>query len=112
MSLYICDRCHTIENTALGMFNRTSAHKRWFGDAIEEGEKLCSACTPALFADGSPNRKGGTWHNEFHRELATPEWIEAQSEGFKMTTGASQVLQGHSPKVKTDYPKAKAKDEL
>lgn len=112
MSLYVCDRCHSIENTALGMFNRASAHKRWFGDAIKEGEKLCSACTPSHFVDGSKNSKGGGWHDAFYRELATPEWIAAQSDGFKMTAGAEQVLRGIAPALSLVLPEAEAKDEL
>lgn len=111
MSLYVCDRCHSIENSALGMFNRACAHKRWFGDAIVEGEKLCSACMPSHFADGSVCTKGGGWHGEFDRELATIEWIKAQSDGFRMTAGAESVLNGQSPKIKTNLPNTEAKDE-
>lgn len=112
MSIYVCDRCHTIENSALGMFNRARAHKRWFGDAIQEGEKLCSSCAPSHFVDGSPNRKGGKWHDAFNRELATPDWIHAQGDGFKMTAGGHAVLRGQEPALKLALPLAEAKNEL
>ena len=68
MSLFVCDRCGCVDNTALGRY--------WSKDMDIWGEDnrglaLCSKCAPDVFEDGSPvNRphdivKFGEWHNKF-----------------------------------------------
>lgn len=54
MSLYQCEECGCRENTALGSY--------WMQE-----EKLCSACAPSEFSDGSKNKRGGGWHGRFPR---------------------------------------------
>lgn len=50
MSLYVCDRCGCVENTALSNYWRR----------IGEGKKnrLCSECDPSI----------GAWHGRFPKE--------------------------------------------
>jgi hypothetical protein len=51
MPLFICDKCHCIENTALGRY--------WSKDlpsASEKGKALCSECSK------------GKWHSRFPKE--------------------------------------------
>ena len=54
-----------MENTALG-FYWDLGKKDWFADESKNGKKLCSACCPKVFADGSKTDKG-EWHNKFPR---------------------------------------------
>ena len=63
MSLFQCSECGCVENTALCCYHYIKSGM-W-----EElvGTLPCSACTPATFSDGTPNDKGGRWHNEFER---------------------------------------------
>ena len=44
MSVYICEKCGTIDNTALGGY---------WKNALRKEPKMCSKCN------------NGTWHNEF-----------------------------------------------
>jgi hypothetical protein len=57
MPLYMCTKCGTVENTALGGYWRQEM------EAMEAGKKhepLCSACDPEL----------GEWHGRFKRRSA------------------------------------------
>lgn len=68
MSLFVCECCGTIENTALGFY---WARKRCkFQDESKNGKALCSACIPEFFSDGSRARNHnmvGKWHEKFER---------------------------------------------
>lgn len=58
MPLYMCSKCGSVENTALGGYWRQQM------EAFESKKKhapLCSACDPEL----------GAWHGEFERKSAT-----------------------------------------
>ena len=59
MSLFQCEECGCVENTALCSY--------WSRLLREDSRKLCSACTPDKFSDGTNNRKGGRWHGRFKR---------------------------------------------
>lgn len=48
MSLFVCQQCRSIENTALSNF--------WIRQT-EKAEQLCSACDPEI----------GKWHGRFER---------------------------------------------
>lgn len=67
MSIYQCDECGCAENTALGWYHCRNKSERMLGAEFKNGTKLCSACSPSSFADGSNYSKGGEWHNEFIR---------------------------------------------
>ena len=67
MSLFQCQRCGCVENTALSgqgmswpdLFN-------WDGIEERRSLKLCSACGPTKYKDNAPT-KFGTWHGRFAR---------------------------------------------
>ncbi len=62
MSLYQCEECGCCENTALGWYHYTE-----HDDPKYKGRKLCSACGPSTFSDGSKVDKCGEWHGRFER---------------------------------------------
>ena len=67
MSLYQCEVCGCLENTAPGMQPNTPT--KWFDwTGIEErkGKHLCSVCGPTKYRDGTPT-KYGVWHGMFDR---------------------------------------------
>ncbi len=59
MSLYQCEKCGCIENSALGWY----WSRKYAGP--ENDLKLCSACAPRKFDDGTDTRFDGTWHEQF-----------------------------------------------
>jgi len=67
MSLFQCENCGCCENTALSsqgfswpdIFDWSYAPER-------EGLRLCCACGPAMYEDGTPSGYG-KWHNIFPR---------------------------------------------
>ncbi len=69
MGLFICDICHTIENTGQGSF--WDRNDTLWQDVSLNGKALCSACTPTTYADGTAVRDGGRWHGRFARTIAT-----------------------------------------
>jgi len=72
MGLFVCAKCHCVENTALGHYWSIHYVKLKLPDDMKEFESdkpLCSECMPvdASFSDGSSKGKLGTgkWHNKF-----------------------------------------------
>lgn len=65
MSLFVCDECNSVENTAIGIYWGRKLLK--FADESKNGKGLCSACAPTHFSDGSPTNLG-TWHDYFERK--------------------------------------------
>lgn len=64
MPLFVCTRCKTIDNTALGYYWPTM---------LGGGEKpLCSECAPPDPYMGH----GGRWHGKFLKRTATWELIK------------------------------------
>lgn len=97
MSLYQCEHCGCCENTALGHYwPGLSKHADWFdwtGLEDRRGKKLCSACAPTKFEDGTPTEHG-EWHGQFARVFlpmgmfktnarGNLEHIESGSEDFR-----------------------------
>lgn len=68
MSLFQCENCGCCENTALSS-QGFALHEcfDWTGLEALEGKRLCSACGPAKYSDGTPTRYGGKWHGKFAR---------------------------------------------
>ena len=69
MSLFQCEHCGCRENTALaghGCNGYAESFYDWTGLEDRRGKKLCSACAPTKFSDGTPTRLG-KWHGEFER---------------------------------------------
>lgn len=72
MSLYQCEKCGCVENTALGLSKCISSFRNtpfcWTGMEELEGSALCSLCAPKKYRDGTPT-KFGEWHNVFERTM-------------------------------------------
>ena len=67
MSLFQCERCGCCENTALsgqGCNGFAEGFYDWTGFEDRKGKRLCSACAPTNYADGTPT-DFGKWHGEF-----------------------------------------------
>lgn len=75
MSIYVCDRCGCIENSAYGSYYLTNFGRDNAEYGMPEGELWCHACCPHTKADGTkvpePYRlhNYGNWHNRFDRIL-------------------------------------------
>lgn len=69
MSLFQCEECGCVENTALAMQGCNGAAVDffdWTGFESRRGKILCSACAPTRYSDGRPS-KLGVWHGKFAR---------------------------------------------
>jgi hypothetical protein len=64
VSIYQCEECGCAENTALGWY-WYNEHK----DPKYNKRKLCSACGPEFYSDGSSTEKCGKWHGRFKRKF-------------------------------------------
>lgn len=74
MSLYRCQQCGCVENTAFG-FHAIRYWPEWPDDI--RGKALCSACGPARFRTGAPTGFG-KWHGRFEQKSATGLWVDQQ----------------------------------
>lgn len=68
MSLFQCQLCGCVENTALSSqgFASWPEHFDWSGIEDRKGKKLCSACGPTKYNDHAPTEYG-KWHGRFTR---------------------------------------------
>lgn len=69
MSLFQCDNCGCVENTAL-----SAQGFKWLADSFDwseiperKGMMLCSACGPTVYRDGEKAKEFGKWHRRFAR---------------------------------------------
>jgi len=72
MSLFQCEHCGCVENTALssqGFHGFFEEFFDWSYAPDRKGLKLCSACGPSNYADGTPSEERGVWHNKFPRQF-------------------------------------------
>lgn len=69
MSLFQCENCGCVENTACSSagFKHMQSLYRWDGIEHLKGKMLCSACGPTKYSDGVPT-KFGKWHDRFKRK--------------------------------------------
>jgi hypothetical protein len=63
MSLFICEKCFCIENTATGRYWTKDSADLWDDDNL--GQALCTQCEPLHFRSGESNDGGGRWHGRF-----------------------------------------------
>lgn len=88
MSLFQCQHCGCVENTALSHQGIGNAEWRvdwydWTGIEDRKGKLLCSACSPKLYADGTSTTLG-KWHGEFDRcFLHTFDWVTDKQGNLK-----------------------------
>ena len=68
MSLFQCESCGCCENTALAAqgFKALASCFDWSGVEDKKGLRLCSACGPTKYREGTPT-KYGKWHDVFDR---------------------------------------------
>lgn len=69
MSLFQCEKCGCVENTALSSQGFNGFFEKlydWSYAPERKGMKLCSACGPVKYSDGEDTEYGG-WHNVFPR---------------------------------------------
>lgn len=90
MSLFQCQNCGCMENTALA-FQGFKSFPEWFRwDGIEDrkGLRLCSACGPSRYDDGKPTEYG-KWHEAFKRRYLPKGMFKTNSIGNleHVTTG-------------------------
>lgn len=70
MPLFVCAKCHCIENTACGWWWSRDDHDILIWDESNEefkGKGLCSECAPCKYNDGTPT-KFGKWHGKFPKQ--------------------------------------------
>ena len=83
MSLFQCQRCGCCENTALASQGCNGYAERffdWKGIEDRKGLKLCSACGPTHYADGTATGLG-RWHNRFDRTFLPIDALKTTKEG-------------------------------
>ena len=69
MSLFQCDNCGCVENTAVslqGIGKYMADDFDWTGKEELKGKRLCSDCGPTHFIDGGITGLG-KWHGQFKR---------------------------------------------
>lgn len=101
MAVFVCDKCKTIENTALGWYWSRNKNQRMLGNDYPNGEAYCRCCTPLTFVDGIRiNKDAATqidkdgverycWHNRFAQETATIEYcLKSLENEYMEPTGA------------------------
>ena len=78
MSLFQCENCGCIENTALTGLPAKYIPELFDWEGIEErkGRMLCCVCMPLKFRNGEKVEMAGKWHNHFERIfLEKGQWI-------------------------------------
>lgn len=83
MSLFQCDNCGCVENTALSSQGFVGIFEDFFDWSYapeRRGMKLCSACGPTHYSDGQLT-KYGKWHNVFSREYLPVGMFETNLKG-------------------------------
>ncbi len=64
MSLFQCEACGCVENTATSNYWTKDMKDMWTEEYL--GKALCSACGPSHFKDGTKADQG-VWHGRFPR---------------------------------------------
>ncbi len=84
MSLFQCEECGCVENTALAsqgfksiVFIRCFS---WKGIEYKKGKLLCSACGPTEYRNGK-STKYGEWHNRFDRTFLPKGEFKTNGQG-------------------------------
>lgn len=67
MSLYQCDNCGCVENTALGWYHCRDCKRLTPKEYL--GKALCCVCGPTKYPNGEPIEDMGKWHGRFERKF-------------------------------------------
>jgi hypothetical protein len=98
MGLFVCSKCHCVENTALGWWWSRN-HMRLIlppdMKEFETGKGLCSECLPsdAKYSDGTPTRAKGKWHGKFPKEHVD-DFMKGESGKYYRKDGDSLTYVG------------------
>jgi hypothetical protein len=79
MPLFECEKCKTMENTALGRYWTRNSD---FWDAENRGKALCSECAPATHIDDTLTGFG-KWHGRFKKRTAKEAGYIKRGEFFE-----------------------------
>lgn len=92
MSLFQCENCGGVENTACSFqgFSMMDDCFDWTGLEDLRGKKICSACGPSRFSDGEDSGFGKLW--EWTQQQ---EWIEVFFDYYR----DSQIIIAANQKV-------------
>lgn len=93
MSLFQCEHCGCCENTALsgqGCGGFTVKWYDWTGIEDRKGKKLCSACGPTKYKDGTPT-EFGEWHGQFPRTFLPMGMFFTNREGNLAHMGTKET---------------------
>ncbi len=66
VSLYQCEKCGCVENTALGFYHSRTLSDLWPSEYT--GKALCSECGPTKYRSGEPAQYG-KWHGKFPKKV-------------------------------------------
>lgn len=83
MSLFQCEICGVVENTALacqGFPDAINDCFDWSGIEDRKGKKLCSEHGPAKYSDGNPTEYG-KWHGRFKKTFLPIGMFKTNREG-------------------------------
>lgn len=82
MSLFQCENCGCVENTALSDqgIKGLKIIFDWNGLEDRKGMLLCSACAPTLHANKTPT-EFGKWHEQFKRNYLPKGMFKTSSNG-------------------------------
>lgn len=83
MSLFQCDNCGCVENTALASQGFNGFFEKlydWSYAPERKGMRICSACGPVKYSDGT-GTKYGEWHKVFPRQYLPKGMFETNSSG-------------------------------
>ncbi len=82
MSLYQCDVCGAMENTALAgpVIKHMPDLFNWVGIEDRKGRDLCSVCAPTTHSDGTKTGYG-KWHGRFERIMLPKGQFKTNNEG-------------------------------
>jgi hypothetical protein len=65
MPVFYYKKCGCLDNSSCGGTYWTKDTDIW---PLEyRGKLLCCVCAPPTYADGTPNKAAGVWHNRFPR---------------------------------------------
>ena len=74
MSLFQCENCGCIENTACCHYHCRSMPNMTPPEYLNK--ELCCVCGPTHYPSGEPIEGAGVWHNRFPRRfLPMGEWV-------------------------------------
>lgn len=88
MSLYQCEDCGCVENTATGWYHCRNSPDLTPADKL--GRALCSVCGPTAYPNGEPIEKMGRWHGRFARRFHPRGTLYTDAQGNVRVKGTDE----------------------